>query len=58
MRRLSIFLEESIQEGVSRAVFEPNGDINNGRLVIEVGFAPRKPAEFMILRIRQKTTGD
>lgn len=30
-------------------------DIDNGRLNIEVGFAPLKPAEFVIFRIGQKT---
>jgi phage tail sheath protein FI len=30
-------------------------DIDNGRLIIEIGFAPVKPAEFIILRIMQKT---
>lgn len=30
-------------------------DIDRGRLIIEVGFAPLKPAEFIILRIEQKT---
>lgn len=28
-------------------------DIDNGRLILEVGFAPLKPAEFIILRIGQ-----
>jgi phage tail sheath protein FI len=29
-------------------------DIANGRLIIEVGFAPLKPAEFMLLKIEHK----
>ena len=29
------------------------GDIDLGRLVIVVGFAPLKPAEFVIIRIQQ-----
>jgi phage tail sheath protein FI len=30
-------------------------DIDNGRLIILVGIAPVKPAEFVIFRISQKT---
>ncbi|MGO4362938.1 phage tail sheath family protein [Terrabacter sp. RAF57] len=30
-------------------------DIDNGRLIVEVGIAPVKPAEFVIFRIQQKT---
>jgi phage tail sheath protein FI len=30
-------------------------DIDNGRLIILVGVAPVKPAEFVIFRIQQKT---
>ncbi len=30
-------------------------DILNGRLIIEIGIAPIRPAEFVILRIHQKT---
>jgi hypothetical protein len=30
-------------------------DIDSGRLIIHIGFAPLKPAEFVILRIDQKT---
>jgi hypothetical protein len=30
-------------------------DIDNGQLILEVGFAPLKPAEFVILRIHQRT---
>ena len=26
-------------------------DINSGRLVVEIGFAPLRPAEFVVLRI-------
>ncbi len=31
------------------------GDIDAGRVIVEVGFAPLKPAEFVIVRIQQKT---
>jgi Bacteriophage tail sheath protein len=96
VRRLALFIEESIDEGTRWAVFEPNGeplwsrvreavegfmlrlfqqgafqgtspdeayfvrcdrttmtqdDIDNGRLVVLVGFAPIYPAEFMTIRI-------
>ena len=30
-------------------------DIDNGRLIVVVGIAPVKPAEFVIIRIQQKT---
>ncbi len=102
VRRLFLFLEETIDEGTQWVVFEPNTPLlwgkvkrnitaflttvwrdgalfgstaaeaffvkvdaeNNppevvdaGRLVIEVGVAPVKPAEFVIIRISQKTLG-
>jgi phage tail sheath protein FI len=31
-------------------------DIDNGRLICEIGIAPLKPAEFVIFRITQKTS--
>jgi len=100
VRRLFIFVEESLDEGTQWVVFEPNDeplwarvrqsitnflttvwrsgalqgltaeeaffvkvdrttmtqdDIDNGRLIIQVGIAPVKPAEFVIIRIQQKT---
>jgi hypothetical protein len=100
VRRLLLFIEESIEEGTQWLVFEPNDrslwarvrrevsaflnvvwqssalfgstaeeayyvkvDSENnppevrdlGRLVIDVGVAPVKPAEFVIFRITQKT---
>jgi uncharacterized protein len=100
VRRLFIFVEESIDEGTQWVVFEPNDeplwarvratitnflisvwrsgalqgakpddaffvkcdrttmtqdDIDNGRLICLVGIAPVKPAEFVIVRIQQKT---
>jgi phage tail sheath protein FI len=30
-------------------------DIDNGRLIVEIGIAPVRPAEFVIFRFRQKT---
>lgn len=101
VRRLFLFIEESIQDGTQWLVFEPNtrelwarvrrevtafltivwqsgalfgstaeeaffvqvNDENNppevralGRLVIDVGVAPVKPAEFVIFRIAQKVS--
>jgi phage tail sheath protein FI len=98
VRRLAIYLEQSIQMGMQWAVFKPNGenlwanvrrtvadflletwrtgamqgtkpeeaffvrcdattmtqaDVNAGRLVMIAGFAPVRPAEFVILRIGQ-----
>ena len=100
VRRLFIFLEESIKANTNWVVFEPNDatlwarvqrtieiflegvwrtgafagggagdsyyvnigpstmtqdDIDNGRLICEIGVAPVKPAEFVIFRITQKT---
>ena len=63
MRRLLVFVEESIDKGTQWAVFEPNGettwttmtqnDIDNGRLICLIGMAPVTPAEFAIFRIGQ-----
>ena len=100
IRRLFLFLEESIDKATRWVVFEPNdeklwGTVNRnitafllrvwrdgalfgstaeeaffvkidrennppevrdaGQLIIEVGVAPVKPAEFVIIRIKQKT---
>lgn len=100
VRRLAIYLEESIDTGTQWAVFEPNApslwdsvrasvaaflqsvwrdgalqgakpeqaffvrcdratmtqdDIDNGRLICEIGIAPVKPAEYVIFRIRHQT---
>ncbi len=102
VRRLFIFLEESIEEGTQWVVFEPNDeklwarvrqtitqfltrvwrdgalmgttpgeaffvrcdrttmtqdDIDNGRLIVLIGVAPVKPAEFVIFRIAQWAGG-
>jgi Bacteriophage tail sheath protein len=98
IRRLALFIEESLYRGTQWVVFEPNdeplwgqirlnvgvfmnglfrqgafqgatrqeafyvkcdaetttqADRNNGIVNIEVGFAPLKPAEFVILTIQQ-----
>jgi uncharacterized protein len=103
IRRLSIFLEHSIETGTQWTVFEPNGealwadlrrtigdflfvqwqggafqgskpeeayfvncgrttmtqlDIDAGIVNVVVGFAPLKPAEFVVLRIRLRAAGD
>ncbi|PSQ19197.1 phage tail protein [Halobacteriales archaeon QS_8_69_26] len=100
VRRLFLFIEQSIEEGTQWAVFEANDrelwdrveqsvrmflttvwrdgglmgtspdeaffvncgestmtqdDIENGRLICEIGVAPVKPAEFVIFRIQQWT---
>ena len=100
VRRLFIFIEDSIKQSTQWVVFEPNAeplwalvtqavrnfldtvwrtgalagirqeeaffvhcdrltmtedDIANGRLVVEIGIAPVRPAEFVIFRFRQKT---
>ena len=100
VRRTSIYIEESISNGIQWAEFEPNnyplwsslrenidafmnglfragafrgqkssdayfvrcglgdtmtqGDIDRGQVIVQVGFAPVKPAEFVIVRIQQK----
>jgi phage tail sheath protein FI len=99
VRRLALFLEESLQRGTQWVVFEPNGeplwaqirlnvgafldtlfrqgafqgrtpreayfvkcdnatttadDLGRGVVNIEVGFAPLKPAEFVVIKIQQK----
>jgi phage tail sheath protein FI len=103
VRRLAIFLEQSISNGIQFAVFEPNdenlwaslrlnigafmttqfrngafqGDtpaqaffvkcdastnpqdqIDAGIVTVLVGFAPVRPAEFVVLRISQKAAGN
>jgi phage tail sheath protein FI len=100
VRRLFIFVEETVRRGTNWIVFEPNDeplwarvhrtidvfmtgvwrsgalmgaspadayyikigratmtqdDIDNGRLICEIGIAPVKPAEFVIFRFTQKT---
>jgi len=93
VRRLFLFVEQSIEQGTQWVVFEPNveatwaavvtsisgflnqvwrsgglagivkcdrttmtqQDIDSGRLICLVGIAPVKPAEFVIIRIGQKT---
>ena len=102
MRRLFIYIEESIRRGTQWAVFEPNdrslwervkrnittflrglwregalvgatpemafyvlcdetnnpsASVDEGKLVVEVGVAPVKPAEFVIFRISQWQSG-
>jgi len=102
VRRLFLYLKQSIDEGTQWVVFEPNDqdlwarvtqtieqflettwrdgalmgsspdeafyvdcgestmtqdDIDNGRLICEIGVAPVKPAEFVIFRIGQWTGG-
>jgi hypothetical protein len=102
VRRMALYLEESIVRGIQWATFEPNdeplwaalrenvgsflyqafragafqgqtpreayfvrcdrstttqADIDNGVVRIQVGFAPLKPAEFVVITIRQRTRG-
>jgi phage tail sheath protein FI len=85
VRRLALFIEESLYRGTQWVVFEPNdeplwaqirlnlsafmnnlfrqgafqgrtppqNDINLGIVNIVVGFAPLKPAEFVVIKIQQ-----
>jgi len=100
VRRLFLFIEESIDEGTQWVLFEPNNevtwgrvrlsvsnflttiwrdggllgskpeeaffvrcdrttidedDIQNGRLVCQIGISPIRPAEFVVFRVSQKT---
>lgn len=103
VRRLFIYIEQSIKSNTNWVVFEPNSevlwnrvtrtiesflatcwrdgalagttpeqayyvecgpttmtqdDIDNGRLICNIGIAPVKPAEFVIFRITQKTASE
>lgn len=103
VRRLFIYVEETIKNNTNWVVFEPNSetlwnrvtrtiqaflatcwrdgalagsspdqaffvecgpttmtqdDIDNGRLICQIGIAPVKPAEFVIFRITQKTASE
>jgi len=100
VRRLAVYIEQSLDSGLQWAVFEPNGpalwaavrltvgdfllnlwqsgglagtkaedalfvrcdgttmtqnDLDNGRFILLVGFAPIRPAEFVLLRITGQT---
>lgn len=93
VRRLALFIEESVLRGIQFAAFEPNdgilwsklrrvvgnfmdyllrqgasyghyvacdtttttqADIDRGIVNVQVGFAPLKPAEFVVLRLQQQ----
>ena len=47
--------EEAFFVNIGYDVTMTQDDIDNGRMIIEIGMAPVKPAEFVILRIFQKT---
>jgi len=59
----SMFLQGAFQGATPKDAFfvkcgrdtMTQDDIDNGRLIILIGFAPLKPAEFVIFRIQQKT---
>ena len=46
--------EEAFSVAVGRETMTED-DILNGRLIVEIGVAPVRPAEFVIFRIFQKT---
>ena len=46
--------EEAFSVAVGNSTMTPD-DILNGRLIVEIGIAPVRPAEFVIFRIFQKT---
>lgn len=47
--------EEAFSVAIGRGQTMTEDDILNGRLIIEVGIAPVRPAEFVIFRVFQKT---
>ena len=47
--------EEAFFVNIGFNVTMEQADIDNGRLIVEIGVAPVKPAEFVIVRISQKT---
>lgn len=61
VRRTALYIEERLYRGTQWVVFEPNGDketttqsdINLGIVNIVAGFAPLKPAEFVVIKLQQ-----
>ena len=49
---LSVLTDEDL-DAVTGGMMQ--NDLDNGRLICEVGVAPVKPAEFLVFRIGQKT---
>lgn len=47
--------EEAFYVNIGYNVTMTQSDIDNGRLIVEIGVAPVKPAEFVIVKISQKT---
>ena len=47
--------EEAFSVAVGRGETMTEDDILNGRLIVEIGIAPVRPAEFVIFRVFQKT---
>ncbi len=47
--------EEAFFVNIGYNVTMTQDDIDNGRLIVEIGVAPVKPAEFVIVKISQKT---
>ncbi len=47
--------EEAFFVSIGYNVTMTQEDIDQGRLIVEIGVAPVKPAEFVIVRISQKT---
>lgn len=47
--------EEAFFVNIGYGVTMTQDDIDNGRMIVEIGVAPVKPAEFVIARISQKT---
>jgi phage tail sheath protein FI len=52
---LGVKEEEAFTVAVGRGATMSEDDILNGRLIIEIGIAPVRPAEFVVFRVFQKT---
>lgn len=52
---LGVKEEEAFTVAVGRGETMSEDDILNGRLIVEIGIAPVRPAEFVVFRIFQKT---
>jgi hypothetical protein len=65
VRRLGLFLEASHYRDMKGVVSEPSDEPpatqderSLGIVTIEVGLAPLKPAEFVVIKIQQQAAGD
>ena len=52
---LGVKEEEAFTVAVGRGETMSEDDVLNGRLIVEIGIAPIRPAEFVVFRVFQKT---